>query len=171
MESVAAATQSQVSQPCCCGYLGVCTAPKRSALVRVGFGEKKKKTVQESSSIPVTLGEVLPEESTVWAARVKTWITERLLPGGNIPARMKKHASPFLCSCPPLTVLPCVLSYLQNRIPLLIPRCTSPSIPSPPFLPSPSGPCFPDTARALRTQEGTAEPLQRARTLFLGFGP
>lgn len=48
-------------------------------------------------------------------------------------------------------------------------------LPSSPFLPppphSPSRPCFPDSARALRTPEGTARPLQWTQTLLLRSGP
>lgn len=79
VESVAAATQSQVSQPCCCGYLGIlpwtfgesgayspAQGPDKVCFSKSwvwGKEKKKEKTVQESSSIPVPLGEVLSEET------------------------------------------------------------------------------------------------------------
>lgn len=146
-------------------------AQTRSALVRVGFGEKKRKKKKLSrNQVPFQCPlEKCFQRKHCLGSQGKDLDPWRLLPRGKIPARMKKHASPFLCRCPPPTVLPaCSRVFRTGRgtswdspphsplhLFLFLPASCI-SFPTP--HPAPSRPCFPDTARALRTREGTARP-------------
>lgn len=102
--------------------------------------KEKKKPAQESSSFQCPLEKCFQRKHCL-GSQGKDLGHWRLLPRGKIPARMKKYASPLLCSCPPPTVLRALMSSEQDvglpGIPLLTPRCTSSfsfPLPSSPFL-------------------------------------